>query len=89
MLYIADMLGYSPIGQQARRWRSRSPAYDDPEARGTVDAGHDPQGTRVYNAADNADDLIVFETQDVKSTLKPGDDDSHRHRASPPRASPS
>ena len=63
MLYIADMMGYSPIGQQAASvaltFTMRDP---DPSSRALR---HHPMGTRVYNRPDNADALIVFETQEV------------------------
>ena len=71
VLYIADMLGYRPIGQQAasvglqfKRLASPDPAAPDPAV--TL-----PVGTRIYNGTDNADDLVVFElNQEV--TLLPG-----------------
>ena len=71
VLYIADMLGYRPIGQQAasvglefRRIAPADPEHPDPAV--TL-----PVGTRVYNETDNADDLVVFElNQEV--TLVPG-----------------
>jgi hypothetical protein len=63
ILYIADMMGYIPIGQQAASvaltWTI---APDDPEQPGTVVPVTIPVGTRVYNQAGNADELIVFET---------------------------
>jgi len=57
VLYIADMLGYRPIGQQ-----SASVLLDftlDANAEETVTL---PVGTKVYNNADNANNLMVFET---------------------------
>ena len=63
ILYIADMMGYTPIGQQtasvALTWTI---APDDPDVPGTVEPVTIPAGTRVYNEASNADALIVFET---------------------------
>jgi hypothetical protein len=63
ILYIADMMGYVPIGQQAASvaltWTI---APDDPDLPGTVIPVTIPVGTRVYNEAGNADELVVFET---------------------------
>ena len=63
MLYIADMMGYVPIGQQAASvaltWTI---APDDPDVPGTVMPVTIPVGTKVYNEAGNADEVIIFET---------------------------
>ena len=71
VLYIADMLGYRPIGQQAASVGlefSRTAPYDPEHPDPSVTL---PVGTRVYNTTDNADDLVVFElNQEV--TLVPG-----------------
>ena len=71
ILYIADMLGYRPIGQQAasvglefKRSAPFDPERPDPPV--TL-----PVGTRIYNATDNADDLVVFELNQAV-TLEPG-----------------
>jgi hypothetical protein len=56
VLYIADMLGYRPIGQQAA-----SVLLDFTMDSNSVEAVTLPIGCRVYNDAANADDLIVFE----------------------------
>src|SRR5580765_5722888 len=65
VLYIADMLGYAPIGQQAATVTLEFTL--DPNAVAAVTL---PIGLRVYNDADNADDLIVFETNEAV-TLDP------------------
>jgi Baseplate J-like protein len=68
VLYIADMLGYTPIGQQAASVELFFSV--DPEE--TVEEIVLPIGTRIRNEANNADDLIVFET-DAELRLHPGD----------------
>lgn len=71
VLYIADMMGYVPIGQQAASvaltWTI---AQDDPDNPGTVIPVTIPVGTRVYNESGNSSDLIVFETS-VEINLDP------------------
>jgi hypothetical protein len=69
VLYIADMLGYTPIGQQSAivmLYFSLDPTAPDP-----VEL---PSGTRVHNDASTADELIIFETN-AAITLNPGDTD--------------
>jgi hypothetical protein len=56
ILYIADMLGYRPIGQQAA-----SVLLDFTMDPNSVEAVTLPIGCRVYNDAADANDLIVFE----------------------------
>lgn len=69
VLYIADMLGYRPIGQQAA---SVTLAFSlDGNAEGSLTL---PVGTRVYNTTDNADSLVVFETN-LEIAVNPGDVD--------------
>lgn len=67
VLYIADMLGYTPIGQQSAivglDWSL------SPDALAPVTL---PAGTRIHNNAPSADELIVFETN-TEVTLTPGD----------------
>src|SRR5262245_32749385 len=70
VLYIADMLGYTPIGQQS----ASVALYFSLDPEETVEEIVIPQGSRVHNEADNADELIVFEL-DSDVTLHPGDVD--------------
>ena len=56
VLYIADMLGYTPIGQSAASVMLEFSI--DPNAEEAVTL---PEGTRVYNEAQDAGQLIVFE----------------------------
>lgn len=79
VLYIADMLGYKPIGQQsASTTLSFSLADNVGTALGlTVDeaAAYSvtlPAGTRVTNSTNSTGSQIIFET-DVDVTLHPGD----------------
>ena len=57
VLYIADMLGYRPIGQQAASVLLTFTL--DPNAEEAVTI---PKGARVYSESDTAEDTIVFET---------------------------
>jgi len=67
VLYIADMLGYTPIGQQSAIVLLEFSLDPNAEVPVTI-----PAGTRIYNDAQSADNLIVFElNSDV--TLNPGD----------------
>ena len=81
VLYIADMMGYVPVGQQAASVElTFSIEPDDPDAPGTIVAVTIPKGTRVYNETSNADELVVFElTTDInldpKPPATPGDPD--------------
>jgi hypothetical protein len=69
VLYIADMLGYTPIGQQ-----SAMVVLSFSLDANAVENVTLPAGTRVHNDASNAGSLVVFETgADV--TLVPGDVD--------------
>jgi hypothetical protein len=62
VLWIADQMGYTPIGQQAASVAlTFSIAEDDPDAPGTVQPVSIPKGTRIFNEAGNSDSLIVFE----------------------------
>lgn len=62
VLYIADMMGYQPVGQQsASVGLTFSIAADDPDQPGLVVPVTIPRGTRVYNETNNADELVVFE----------------------------
>ena len=63
VLYIANMLGYTPIGQQ-----SASVTLEFTLDANSTETVVIPKGTRVHNAASNADDLIIFET-DLEVTL--------------------
>src|SRR5262245_18507379 len=69
VLYIADMLGYTPIGQQAA---SVNLTFSlDAEADGPLTI---PKGSRVHNKTNDAASLIVFETN-LDLPLNPGDTD--------------
>jgi hypothetical protein len=75
VLYIADMMGYTPVGQQcASVALNFSLAADDPNAPGTIVPIDLPAGTRVYNSSANADTVVVFEL-DLDLHLEPGDTD--------------
>ena len=65
VLYIANMLGYTPIGQQ-----SASVTLEFSIDANATEKVVIPKGTRVHNSAANADDLIVFET-DLEVVLDP------------------
>lgn len=65
VLYIADMLGYKPVGQHSATVKLLFTI--DPEAEGPITL---PAGTRIHNEADNADSIIVFEL-DSPLTLDP------------------
>jgi hypothetical protein len=66
VLYIADMLGYTPIGQQAASVKLFF--SQDAEADTTITI---PKGSRVHNATNDAESLVVFETNQAVS-LAPG-----------------
>jgi hypothetical protein len=70
VLYIADMLGYRPIGQQAASVNVEFTLDSNATASVTI-----PSGARVYNEANSADDLVVFETN-VPVTIAPGETQS-------------
>ena len=69
VLYIADMLGYTPIGQQSAIVKLLFSLDENAEVGVTLDAG-----TRIFNDAQSADDMIVFETNS-EIVLSPGDTD--------------
>ena len=72
VLYIADMLGYVPVGQAAAIVQLQfSLEADDPNNPGTVVPVTIPQGTRVYNSSNDADAVVVFE-MDTQIALQPG-----------------
>lgn len=66
VLYIADMLGYTPIGQQAASVKLFF--SQDAEADGPITI---PKGSRVHNSTNDSESLIVFETNQAV-TLAPG-----------------
>jgi hypothetical protein len=68
VLYIANMLGYTPIGQQSATVTLEFSIDANATEPVTI-----PKGTRVYNSTSNADNLIVFET-DLEVTLDPTTD---------------
>jgi hypothetical protein len=79
VLYIADMLGYKPIGQQASSVvLSFSMDTNTPAAlglSGTEATNYSvtlPAGTRVTNTSNSTGTQVIFET-DVSVTLVPGD----------------
>lgn len=73
ILYIADMMGYTPIGQQAATVQLNVTLQADDVAHpGTVVPVTLPAGTKFYNSAGNADSVVVFEL-DGQITLNPGD----------------
>jgi len=75
VLYIADMMGYVPVGQQcASVGLSFSLSADDPNAPGTIIPVDIPAGTRVYNSSADADTVVIFEL-DGNVHLNPGDTD--------------
>jgi hypothetical protein len=67
VLYIADMLGYTPIGQQSAIVKLVFNISKDAEKVQTI-----PAGTRIHNQASNINDLIVFETN-MDAVLTPMD----------------
>ena len=58
VLYIADMMGYTPIGQSAAIVTLTFKLDDEATADVIL-----PAGTRVHNASGNAENVIIFETQ--------------------------
>jgi hypothetical protein len=72
ILYIADMMGYTPIGQQAASvLLDFTLIPDDPAIPGAIVPITVPKGTRLYNSAGNADDVVLFEL-DAALTIQPG-----------------
>jgi hypothetical protein len=65
VLYIANMLGYTPIGQQ-----SASVTLEFKLDANATEAVTVPVGTRIHNSTSNADELIIFET-DTEVKLDP------------------
>ena len=65
VLYIADMMGYKPVGQHSASVKLFFTLADDAEGIITL-----PAGTRIYNETDNSSDVIVFEL-DSPLTLDP------------------
>lgn len=71
VLYIADMLGYTPVGQNAASVKLTFTAYT-PDPTDPLDPIVIPFGLKVHSSTQNADQMIVFETQ-APLTLKPGE----------------
>ena len=69
VLYIADQMGYIPIGQQAATVRLLFSLAAEMETAVTL-----PEGTRVHNNPEDGQELIVFEL-DSAVTLIPVDPD--------------
>lgn len=71
VLYLADMLGYNPVGQSAASVpitiTAYTPAPEDP-----MDDIKIPAGLRVHSEASNADSVVIFETT-VPVVMKPGE----------------
>ena len=72
ILYIADMMGYTPIGQQAASVQlNLTLIADSDDTPGTIIPITLPKGTKFYNSAGNADDVVLFEL-DGEVTIQPG-----------------
>jgi len=72
ILYIADMMGYTPIGQQAASVQlSFTLQADDPDNEGTITKITLPKGARVYNSTGSADEMVIFEL-DGEVSIDPG-----------------
>ena len=73
ILYIADMLGYTPVGQQAAsvelNFSLQANDVNDPDAIKTITI---PKGTRVYNSSGDADEVVIFEMSH-QVVVNPGD----------------
>jgi hypothetical protein len=72
ILYIADQMGYVPIGQQAATVKLLFSLSDQVVANVTL-----PQGTRVHTNPEGGEDLIVFEL-DNTLILQPGNTSTGR-----------
>ena len=70
VMYIADMLGYIPIGQHAASVTLTFNMNESLDPEHPLPSVTLPKGTRVHNTPDSAS-LIVFETQEAL-TLAPG-----------------
>ena len=72
ILFIADMMGYTPIGQQAASVQLVFTLIaDDDTTPDTIFPITLPKGTVVYNSTGNADDMVIFEL-DGDMTIQPG-----------------
>ena len=74
VLYIADMLGYVPIGQSAATVDLNFSMDESPDPEHPLDPVTLPRGTVVHTAADNSGSLVAFE-MNHPLTLNPGDKD--------------
>jgi hypothetical protein len=71
VMYIADMLGYKPMGQHAASvtlYFSMATQAGDTQ----LPPVKLPKGTRIHNQSENSNTLVVFETQQ-EITVTPGD----------------
>ncbi len=71
VLYIADMMGYKPVGQHSASVKLLFGMVSETEGASVLTL---PAGTRIYNETDNSADVIVFEL-DNPLTLSPGQTD--------------
>jgi hypothetical protein len=76
VLYIADMLGYTPIGQQSAivKLLFALTPLDTTDPNVIQDSVEIPAGSRIFNNVGSSDDVIVFELN-TAVTLNPGDTD--------------
>ena len=78
VFYIADMLGYMPIGQHSASvyltFKIDVPVEEENIAEVVL-----PKGTRIHNTADNSDLLVIFETTE-EVRLKPYGTDEEKTR---------
>ena len=74
VLYIADMLGYIPIGQSAATVDLSFSMDESPDPEHPLDPVTLPRGTAVHTAPDNTGSLVAFE-MNHPLTLNPGDKD--------------
>ena len=74
VLYIADMLGYVPIGQAAATVDLSFSMDESPDPSKPLDPVTLPRGTAVHTVADNSGSLVAFEINHPL-TLAPGDKD--------------
>lgn len=76
VLYIADMMGYTPIGQQSAvvKLLFTLTPLDTNDLSVVQESVTIPAGTRIHNSATSSDNLIVFELN-TEIVLNPGDSD--------------
>ena len=74
VLYIADMLGYTPIGQSAATVDLSFSMDESPDPDHPLDPVTLPRGTAIHTSADSSGSFVAFETNHP-ITLSPGDKD--------------